>query len=79
MRRMSTQTTTTTATLKKELLRLVGAVVLLHALFIGAYYVLHIASRPQKMQLTYVAVWLVCTLLVVATFRKRIRKAQRRR
>jgi uncharacterized membrane-anchored protein len=35
---------------------------------------MHIADRPERTQQTFVAVWVVLTLLVVTTQVKRIRK-----
>jgi hypothetical protein len=67
-----------TPEMKKHLLTLVGAVVVLDALFIGAYYALHVADRAVRTQQTYVAVWVVCTLLIVSTLMRRIRQARRR-
>jgi hypothetical protein len=46
---------------------------------IGGYYAFHVGTRAEKTQQTYVAVWVVLTLLVVTTLMKRIRAARRRR
>ena len=51
---------------------------MLDAVFIGAYYALHIPDRAVRTQQTYVAVWVVCTLIIVTTLMKRIRQARRR-
>ena len=69
----------TTPELKKLLLTLIVAIVVLDATVIGAYYAFHIADRAVKTQQTYVAVWVVLTLIVVTTLMKRIRQARRRR
>lgn len=53
---------------------LVGSVVVLDAAVIGIYYALKIAERPMKTQETFIAVWVVLTLLVVTTLMKKIRK-----
>ena len=53
--------------IRKYLLRLV----------IGLYYALHIAERPERTQQTFVAVWVVLTLLIVSTLMKKIRQARR--
>ena len=63
--------------MRKYLLRLVIAVVALDAGVIGLYYTLHIADRPERTQQTFVAVWVVVTLLVVTTLLKKIRQARR--
>jgi hypothetical protein len=53
--------------------------VVLDAIMIGGYYTLHVGMRTEKTQQTYVAVWVVLTLIVVTTMMKRIRAARRRR
>jgi len=65
--------------LKRLLLTLVVSVIVLDAAVIGLYYAVHIADRPVKTQQTFVAVWVVLTLIVVATMMKRIRQARRGR
>jgi hypothetical protein len=65
--------------MKRLLLKLVGAVVVLDAAVIGLYYALQIQARPIKQQQMFVAVWVVLTLIVVTTMMKRIRDARRRR
>jgi hypothetical protein len=67
------------AELKKRTLILVASVVALDAAIIGIYYALHIPDRPMKTQQTFVAVWVVLTLLVVTTQMRHIRKLRRRR
>lgn len=64
---------------RKYLLILVVAVVALDAVVLGIYYGMHIADRPEKTQETFVAVWVVVTLLIVATIMKRLRRARFRR
>ena len=68
-----------TKDLKKLLVQFVVLVVALDAAIIGLYYALHIQNRPLQTQQTFVAVWVVLTLFVVATMLKRIRVARRRR
>ena len=65
--------------MKKHLLTLVAIVVVLDAAMIGAYYAFDIADRPTKTQQTFVAVWVVLTLIAVTTIMKRIRQARGRR
>ena len=65
--------------LKRLLLILVASVAVLDAAAIGLYYAAHIQDRPVKTQQTFVAVWVVLTLIVVTTMMKRIRQARRRR
>ena len=64
--------------MKKLLLTMVVAVVVLDAAIIGLYYAFRIADRAIKTQETFVAVWVVLTLIVVTTMMKRIREARRR-
>lgn len=66
------------AELRRLLLILVVTIVVLDGLIIGAYYALHVNLRSVKTQETFVAVWVVLTLLVVATLMKKIRQARRR-
>ena len=65
--------------LKRLLLTLVTSVVVLDAAVIGLYYAAHIQDRPVKTQQTYVAVWVVLTLIVVTTMMRKIRVARRGR
>ena len=65
--------------LKRLLLTLVASVLILDAAVIGVYYAAHIQDRPVKTQQTFVAVWVVLTLIVVTTMMKRIRQERRRR
>ncbi|HEX4681990.1 MAG TPA: hypothetical protein VH277_04740 [Gemmatimonadaceae bacterium] len=63
--------------LRRRTLILVASVVALDAVVIGIYYGLHIRDRPIRTQESFVAVWVVLTLLVVATQMKEIRKFRR--
>ena len=63
--------------MKKYLLRLVIAVVVLDTVAIALYYALRIGERPQRTQQTFIAVWVVVTLLIVTTLMKKIRQARR--
>jgi len=65
--------------IKRLLLTLVGAVVVLDAVVIGLYYAVDIQARPIKQQQMFVAVWVVLTLIVVTTMMRKIRVARRRR
>lgn len=77
MRRMTTPAGPQRELMKKYLLRLVIVVVALDAVVIGVYYALHIPDRPVRTQETFVAVWVVVTLLLVSTLMKKIRQARR--
>jgi hypothetical protein len=65
--------------LRRRTLVLVASVVALDAVVIGIYYALHMRERPIRTQESFVAVWVVLTLLVVATQMKEIRKFRRPR
>ena len=65
--------------LRKHFLTLVVSIVVLDSIVIGLYYGLHIEERTVKTQETFVAVWVVLTLLVVSIPMKRIRRARRQR
>jgi hypothetical protein len=68
-----------TPEMKKHLLAMIVGVVVLDAAFIGAYFAFDLRARAIRTQQTYVAVWVVCTLIIVTTLMKRIRQARRRR
>lgn len=63
--------------LRKRTMILIASVVVLDAVVIGIYYALHISERSMKAQETFVAVWVVLTLLVVVSQMKEIRKFRR--
>jgi cation transport ATPase len=64
---------------RKLLMQLVVSVGVLDATIIGLYYAFHIPDRPIRTQETFVATWVVLTLIVVTTMLKRIRVARRGR
>lgn len=74
---MESMTSPRAAELRRLLLILVLSIVMLDGLIIAGYYLLHINLRSMKTQETFVAVWVVLTLLVVATLMKKIRQARR--
>ena len=65
--------------IKRLLLTLVGAVVVLDGAVIGLYYAMEIQARPIRQQQMFVAVWVVLTLIVVTTMMRKIRVARRGR
>jgi hypothetical protein len=79
MQRMTPPVSPKRAELRKHVLTLLVAVVVLDAIMVGAYYAFHVRDRLQKTQMTFVAVWIVLTLIVVTTIMKRIRQVRRRR
>ena len=79
MQRMTPSVSPKRAELRKHVLTLLAAVVALDAIMVGAYYAFHVRDRLEKTQMTFVAVWVVLTLIVVTTIMKRIRKVRRGR
>ena len=65
--------------MKRLLLTLVAAVIVLDAAVIGVYYAAGVADRSAKTQQMFVGVWVVLTLIVVTTIMKKIRTARRSR
>jgi hypothetical protein len=65
--------------LRKLLLQLIAAVVILDVVVIGLYYALHIEQRPSRTQALFTGTWTVLTLVVVLVGLGRIRAARRRR
>ena len=65
--------------MRRLMLILVGSVVALDAVVIGVYYAFHIPDKPVKTQQSFIAIWVVLTLLVVTTQMKKIRKLRRGR
>lgn len=63
--------------MRKRVMILAASVIVLHGAVIGIYYGMHIGLRPERTQQTFVAVWVVLTLLVVTTQMKSIRKLRR--
>jgi biotin transporter BioY len=76
---LSSQSSTARNEMKRLLLILVGAVVVLDAGVIGLYYALRIEDRPARQQQMFVGVWIALTLIVVMTMMRRIRQARGRR
>ena len=74
---MNPMTSPNSKELRKRLMILVASVVVMDAVIIGIYYAARIAERPIKTQQTFVAVWVVLTMLVLVTQMKTIRKLRR--
>lgn len=68
-----------TREVKKYLIQLIVGVVVLDAIMIGVYYGLSVPLKPERTQQSFVAIWVVLTLIVVATRMKKIRQARVRR
>jgi hypothetical protein len=65
--------------IKRLVLILVASIAVLDAAIISLYYAAHVQDRPVKTQQSFVAVWVVLTLIVVTTMMKKIRQARRGR
>ncbi len=63
--------------MRRTTLHLVIGVVALDAVAIGIYYLSDMASRPQKTQTIFVAVWTAATAITVAFLLRRVRVARR--
>ncbi len=68
-----------TREIKKYLIQMIVGVVVLDATMIGLYYGFSVSMRRERTQQTFVAVWVVLTLIVVTTLMKKIRRARRHR
>jgi hypothetical protein len=64
---------------RRELLQLVLAVVLVDALFIAGYYLFYLERGSQSIRIGYTAAWTTVTLLVVLRGLARIRGLRARR
>ena len=65
-------------TVRRELLGLVLAAVLLHALFIAGYFLFDLERASGRPRVLYTAAWTAVTLAVVLRALTRIRKLRRR-
>jgi lysylphosphatidylglycerol synthetase-like protein (DUF2156 family) len=66
-----------TREIKKYLIQMIVGIVVLDATMIGLYYGLSVSTQRERTQQTFVAVWVVLTLIVVTTLMKKIRRARR--
>lgn len=64
--------------MRRHLLVMIGIVVVLDAVAIGAYYLLDLRSAAPHIQYVFTAVWTVLTLLVVLRGMGRVRAARLR-
>jgi len=65
--------------IQRKMMWLIGSVAVVHSVVIAIYYALHIAERPMKTQQTFIAAWVVVTLIVVLPQMKAIRGMRKRR
>jgi hypothetical protein len=64
--------------LRREVGRLVGLVLLVHALFIAGYVAAGLATAPENRRFGFMLAWTAVTLLVVLWGLARVRAARRR-
>ena len=64
------------AELRKHVVRLIAAVLVLDTAAIGLYYGLHISRTVPRVQLMFTGVWTALTLVVVLVSLGRIRSAR---
>ena len=64
---------------RREVGRLIGLVLLVHVLFIAAYYVAGLATASERARFAYMLVWTAATLAVVLVGLGRVRAARTRR
>ena len=67
-----------TGTVKRQLLLLVAAVVVVDALFIAGYFLFRLSDAGHAARIAYTAAWTVATLLIVLRFLTRIRSLRHR-
>ncbi len=65
--------------LTREVGLLVGLVLLMDGIFVGLYYVLHIATATPLVRLGYTILWTALTLVIVLRALARIRTLRTRR
>ena len=63
--------------LKREVLALVGLVLLADVLFIAAYFLIDLTARPGPMRLGFTVAWTLVTLALVLRGLARIRARRR--
>jgi hypothetical protein len=62
--------------MKRELLWLVGAVLLVDAVFVGAYFLGHLGNAADRTKVAFTALWTLVTLGVVIRGLSRVRRAR---
>ncbi len=67
-----------TGPVKRQLLLLVAAVILVDAVFIAGYFLFRLSAAGDSARIGYTAAWTVVTLLVVLRFLTRLRTLRRR-
>jgi hypothetical protein len=71
--------TTTSDRVRREVLTLVGLVLLVDAAFIGAYFVLGVGHATSGVKIGYTVLWTAVILLVVLRSLARVRAERIRR
>ena len=63
-------------TVKREVLSLIGAVLIVDAVFAAAYFLAHVDRSGDRIKLVFTAVWTGITLAVVIRGLTRVRRAR---
>ena len=79
MRRPASPVADDPGTLRREVLALVGLVLLADVLFIAAYFLFDLAARPAPTRLGFTVAWTLVTLAIVLRGLARIRAGRLRR
>ena len=61
---------------RKEVLALIGLVIALDVVFVGAYFLLRIRHGSDTAKLSFTVVWTLCVLIVTLRGLSRIRSAR---
>jgi hypothetical protein len=59
--------------MKRELVRLLGTVLVVDALFVAGFFLVHLDAAGDPVKIGYTAAWTIVTLLVVLRGLSRIR------
>jgi len=64
------------AAVKQHLIRMIVAIVILDAIAIPVFYLLHLNEQPGTRQNTYIGIWTLVSALIVAIQLRKIRRAR---
>lgn len=68
----------TTSLLRRRVFQLVGSIVVLDVIAIGAYQLAHVGATSARTQLIFSGTWLILTVLLVLLGLNRVRDARLR-
>ena len=63
--------------IKHHLLVMVGAILAVDLIAIAIFYALHLNGNPGPRQQTFIGIWILISLAIVAIQQRKIRRAQR--